>query len=145
MAFNPKSLQNLKMKSGPLWTSETAKIMQQKSLEARLANKERRETMKKTLEAWKDVKKELPDVSPLDILEMAMMDAVTEGNFEDAARYANMLAPYKAAKLASIEQTIKTDIKQMSDEDLHRLIAAEGLKMPVKQLLDEGNNDDTDK
>jgi len=111
--------------------------MHKKGLEARLANKASREALAKSMEAWAHLKKTMPEVSPLDIMEMAMMTALAEGDFDEATRFANMLAPYKAAKLASVEQTIKTDIRAISDEELRKLIAAEGLKLPSSNVLEQ--------
>lgn len=135
--IHPNSLANLKPQPGPLWTKEQAQAMREKGLATRLANKENYENLLKTMQTWDRVKKAMPDITPLDVMEMAMMTSLSEGNFEDATRFANMLAPYKAAKLASIEQTIKTDIRNISDDELRHLIAAEGLKIPtaaVQQL-----------
>ena len=120
---NPSSLANLRK-----ITPDVAKEWQKRSVESRLLNKEIREKFKLTAKNFLEVKADLPDLSALDVLRMAMHVALQEDNFEDAARYAAQIAEYEAPKLQRIDQVNKTDVSDLSDEDLQRLIAEEGLR-----------------
>ena len=142
MPFNPKSLENLRPRRGPQWTPEQAKEMHARGLEKRLLNKEKKEKLKETYELWNKLKLEGKIPNSIEVMEMAMTEALASQNLEDAAKYAQMVAPYRAPKLAVIEQNITADIKSISDDELHKLILAEGLKVPTQQLLEDTSNDD---
>jgi len=121
-ARNVNSLANLKV-----ITSDTAKENQKKSVQSRLANIQAREAFKLSAKNFKAVMDELPEMSSLDVIKMAMLQALQEDNLEDAARYASMLAEYQAPKLQRIEQNTTTRVSDMSDEELQKIIAQEGL------------------
>jgi len=121
-ARNVNSLANLKV-----ITSETAKENQKKSVQSRLANIQAREAFKLSAKNFKAVMDELPEMSSLDVIKMAMLQSLQEDNLEDAARYASMLAEYQAPKLQRIEQNTTTRVSDMSDEELQKIIAQEGL------------------
>jgi len=121
-ARNVNSLANLKV-----ITSDTAKENQKKSVQSRLANIQAREAFKLSAKNFKAVMDELPEMSSLDVIKMAMLQALQEDNLEDAARYASMLAEYQAPKLQRIEQNTTTRVSDMSDEELQRIISQEGL------------------
>ena len=121
-ARNVNSLANLKV-----ITSETAKENQKKSVQSRLANIQAREAFKLSAKNFKAVMDELPEMSSLDVIKMAMLQALQEDNLEDAARYASMLAEYQAPKLQRIEQNTTTRVSDMSDEELQKIISQEGL------------------
>ena len=123
MAFNPKSLANLKM-----MTSETARENQKKSIVSKLANIEARKAMKLNAKNFLEVMNELPQLSSLDVLRMAMHQALAQDNFEDAARYASMIAEFEAPKLQRIDQTTTTKTADLTDEELQKIIQEEGLK-----------------
>jgi hypothetical protein len=122
-ARNVNSLANLKV-----ITSDTAKENQKKSVQSRLANIQAREAFKLSAKNFKAVMDELPEMSSLDVIKMAMLQALQEDNLEDAARYASMLAEYQAPKLQRIEQNTTTRVSDMSDEELQRIIFQEGLE-----------------
>lgn len=121
-ARNVNSLANLKV-----ITSETAKENQKKSVQSRLANIQAREAFKLSAKNFKAVMDELPEMSSLDVIKMAMLQSLQEDNLEDAARYASMLAEYQAPKLQRIEQNTTTRVSDMSDEELQKIISQEGL------------------
>jgi len=121
-ARNVNSLANLKV-----ITSDTAKENQKKSVQSRLANIQAREAFKLSAKNFKAVMDELPEMSSLDVIKMAMLQALQEDNLEDAARYASMLAEYQAPKLQRIEQNTTTRVSDMSDEELQKIISQEGL------------------
>jgi len=121
-ARNVNSLANLKV-----ITSDTAKENQKKSVQSRLANIQAREAFKLSAKNFKAVMDELPEMSSLDVIKMAMLQSLQEDNLEDAARYASMLAEYQAPKLQRIEQNTTTRVSDMSDEELQRIISQEGL------------------
>ena len=122
MAFNPKSLANLKK-----FDSDTARVLQKKSTAARNTNREIREMFKLTATNFKAVMEDLPHMSSLDVLKMAMIKELQDDNYEDAARYAAQLAEYEKPKLQRIDQTVTTAAAEMTDEELQRRIAEEGL------------------
>jgi hypothetical protein len=120
--FNPKSLENLKR-----ITPETARANQLKSVAAKQANIAAREQFKLNAKNFIQVMDELPKLSPLDIMRMAIHTAMAENNWEDAARYASLLAEYENPKLARIEQTNTNRTVDLTDEELQKIIQQEGL------------------
>jgi len=120
--FNPKSLANLKK-----FDSDTARVLQKKSAAARKTNKEIRDMFKLTATNFKAVMEDLPHMSSLDVLKMAMIKALQDDNYEDAARYAAQLAEYEKPKLQRIDQNVTTSASELSDEELQRRIKEEGL------------------
>jgi hypothetical protein len=120
--FNPKSLDNLKR-----ITPETARANQLKSVVAKQANIAAREQFKLNAKNFIQVMDELPKLSPLDVMRMAIHKAIAEDNYEDAARYASLLAEYENPKLARIEQTNTNRTADLSDEELQEIIRKEGL------------------
>lgn len=124
MPFNPEHLKNLKP-----FTKENANSMRERGLEVRLANKQVRESFLLTAKNFMKIKEELPMLSPLDVINMAMIKALGEENFEDAARYANMMTPYTNPKLQAIEQRISTDVKSLTDEELKLLVHEAGIRL----------------
>ena len=120
---NVNSLANLKV-----ITSETARENQKKSTQSRLANIQAREAFKFSAKNFKAVMDELPEMSSLDVIKMAMLQSLQEDNLEDAARYASMLAEYQAPKLQRIDQNTTTRVADLSDEELQKIISQEGLE-----------------
>ena len=120
--YNPKSLENLKR-----ITPETARANQLKSVVAKQANIAAREQFKLNAKNFIQVMDELPKLSPLDVMRMAIHKAIAEDNYEDAARYASLLAEYENPKLARIEQTNVNKTADLTDEELQEIIAKEGL------------------
>jgi hypothetical protein len=120
--FNPKSLENLKR-----ITPETARANQLKSVVAKQANIAAREQFKLNAKNFIQVMDELPKLSPLDVMRMAIHKAIAEDNYEDAARYASLLAEYENPKLARIEQTNVNKTADLTDEELQEIIKREGL------------------
>jgi len=121
-SIHPNSLANLKR-----LTPETARVNQVKSVEAKKANIAAREAMKLNAKHFQEVMEELPKLSSLDIMRMAIHKAIAEDNYEDAARYAALLAEYEQPKLARIEQTNTNRTADLSDEELQEIIRKEGL------------------
>lgn len=122
---NNASLANLKY-----ITSETARINQAKGQQSKLLNKTLREEFKLNAKAFQAVMAELPKLSSLDVLRMAVHTAIAKDNWEDAARYAGMLAEFEAPKLQRIESSVTTRASEMTDEELQLMISAEGLVKP---------------
>ena len=128
MTDHPNSLKNLK----PMWTSETAKEAQKKSVEARMANKEAREQLKMTMNEWKKYKDEVLDeanMSSIDVLKILMMKALSNDDFDTAADLAKSLAEFEQPKLARIDQTnteVKTD--DLTDEELEKKLKELGIE-----------------
>lgn len=78
------------------------------------------------------VKGELPDITALDVIKVAMWNALQDDNFEDAARYAEKIAEYEQPKLQRIDQTVTTKTADLTDEELMAIIEQEGLSMVGK-------------
>ena len=115
-----------------MWTSETAKEAQKKSVEARMANKEAREQLKMTMNEWKKYKDEVLDeanMSSIDVLKILMMKALSNDDFDTAADLAKSLAEFEQPKLARIDQTnteVKTD--DLTDEELEKKLKELGIE-----------------
>jgi hypothetical protein len=129
MKVSPNSLKNLK-----LITSETARENQKKSVQSRLLNLELQQQFKVTAKAFMKIKEDLPDITALDILKMAMHLALQEDKMDDAARYAAQIAEYEQPKLQRIDQSVTTKTADLSDEELLAIIEQEGLqKIPNEE------------
>jgi len=74
------------------------------------------------------VKEDLPDITALDVLKMAMHVSLQEDDFDNAARYANMIAEYEQPKLQRIDQTTTTKVADLTEEELLAIIEKEGLR-----------------
>jgi len=119
---HPNTIANLKM-----ITSETARANQAKGIQSRLLNIAIQEEFKLNAKAFQKIMGDLPQLSSLDVLRMAVHTALAKDNFEDAARYAAMLAEFEAPKLARVESTVTTRTEQLTDEELQKIVAEEGL------------------
>jgi len=120
--IHPNTLANLK-----LITPETARLNQVKGVQSRLLNIAIQEEFKLNAKAFQKIMCDLPQLNSLDVLRMAVHTALAKDNFEDAARYAGMLAEFEAPKLARIESTVTTRTENLSDEELKAIVAEEGL------------------
>lgn len=123
MPFNPKSLANLKP-----FDSEVARKLQKRSVISAAANRALKDAFKMTAKNFIDVMDDLPKMSSLDVIKMSMLHAIQNEKYEDAARYASMLAEYEKPKLQRIDQTITSKTADLTDEELKAIIEAEGLK-----------------
>jgi len=119
---HPNSLANLR-----IITSENARENQLKSAASRQANIAAREAFKLNAKNFIEVMDELPRLSPLDVLRMAIHTAIADNNYEDAARYAAQLAEYENPKLARVETNNTTRTVDLTDEELQEIISKEGL------------------
>lgn len=108
-------------------TTETARTAQKKSVESRMLNKEIREQFRRNAKAFQDVLDEIPDFSPLEVMKMCVHLALQDNNYEDAARWAEKLAEYKAPKMGRVDPPKDPTMKDLSDDDLKRIIKGEGL------------------
>ena len=129
MPFNPKSLQNLRVIS----SSDQARALQKNSVEARKRNNALKQELKLTAKLYKDIMGDLPDMNPVDVMQMLMIHALQNEQYEDASRYANMIAPYKSPKLSMVEQKITDNVKDMTEEQLKALIRDEGLDSVLEE------------
>ena len=103
------------------FTSENARDMALRSVESRALAKARREKLLVSAKDFLKLKDELPKLQATDIIHMAMVEALADKKFEDAARYANMLAEYQTPKLARVETTNVHVVQDASDEELRIL------------------------
>jgi len=128
--MNPTS--NLKPKK-PLpagmksFDSDGARKLNVKAQEARWATRAAGEVFKINAKAFIETMNDLPDISPLDVMKLAIHTALGNEDFESAAKYAGMLAEYQTPKLARLESNITTRVQDMSDEELARIAKEEGL------------------
>jgi len=98
-----------------------------KSTEKRWATKAAGEVFKLNAKAFTEILNDLPTLSPLDVLRMAIHQALGDSDFEAAAKYAGMLAEYETPKLARLESNVTTRVQDLSDEELNRIAKEEGL------------------
>ncbi len=129
MAYNPKSLANLK-----IITPEIARENQRKSVEAKRINKEMREKFKLQAKNMQEVINELPQLDALGILNLGMIKALEDDDFLLAAQLAEKIAEYQKPKLQRIDQTnINRTYSELSDEELE----AELNKHNMSSLVDD--------
>jgi hypothetical protein len=114
----PTSLANLR----PIDSSEKAKAMQLKSVEARKANVAAREALKVTVKDMKALKDSLDLASmpsSIDILKMSLLKAFEKGDEDRVIELSKVLAEYEAPKLQRIDQTnTNVNASDLSDEEL---------------------------
>ena len=123
---HPNSLANLKVITSP----EMARQLQKNSVESRKRNTEAIKALTEEFNCSAEVVKKVlanVDIKAIDVLRMSMMHALTQDNFEDAARYAKEIAEFEAPKLARLEQTNVTRVEDLTDEDLQKILKEEGL------------------
>ena len=126
MAFNKKSLENLKRWESP----EHARAAQVKSNIARKKNRAiaiaTKEFVKRMKRASVDISEDCP--SGLDILRLLMMEALDAGDSISAAKYAADIAEYENPKLQRQDvTTTELNAKDLTDEELKK--ALEELKV----------------
>lgn len=109
------------------FTSQAARDAQRKGQEMKWCQKAVADQFKLNARTFIKIMGELPDISPLDVMKLAIHNALNDQDFEAAAKYASQLAEYQTPKLARTESTITTRTEDMSDEDLERIIAEEHL------------------
>lgn len=110
--------------------SEGARKLSVKVHEAKWATRAAAEAFKLNAKAFIGAMNELPEISPLDVMRLAIHHSLQQEDFESAARYANMLAEYETPKLARLESNVTTRVQDMSDEELARIAKEEGLIEP---------------
>lgn len=123
---SPNSLANLKMITSP----EMAREYQLKSAASKKKNNEAIKALTEEFNCSADVVKKVlasVDIKAVDVLRMSMMNALSQDNFEDAARYASQLAEFEQAKLARVEQTTISKVEDLSDEELQEILRKEGI------------------
>ena len=123
---SPNSLKNLKV----ITSAEMARDYQAKSVESRKRNSEAVRALTEEFNCSAEVVKKVlanVDIKAVDVLRMSMMNALTQDNFEDAARYASQLAEFEQAKLARVEQINSSRVEDLTDEELQKILKEEGL------------------
>lgn len=123
MSVHPNSLKNLK----PSWTTESAREAQKNSVIARKANAEARAALKMTAVEFAKYKEEMKDVevNAVNMLEVLMMKAFQDQDYDTAADLAKSLAEFQTPKLARVESTVEEiSTSEMSDEELEAALKA---------------------
>ena len=115
------------MKNIMPYDSDRARVSQVKSVISRNANKAMKDHFHLTAKNFLMIQQDLPEMQATDVIQMAMIDALGKGNYEDAARYAGMLCEFQKPKLARLESTNINVSGSMTDEELARIIAEEKL------------------
>jgi len=128
MKLTQSSLDNLKKGVATQFTKENALSALSKSLATRQANAEAKAKFKKNAKMYMELKDTLPNLTATDVIRIAMHTALQDKNFEDAARYANMLAEYEQPKLQRVEKNVTSKIVDLTDEELQRMMEEEGLQ-----------------
>lgn len=127
MKLTQSSLDNLKKGVATQFTKENAHAAFSKGLATRQANAEAKAKFKKNAKMYMELKDTLPNLTATDVIRIAMHTALQDKNFEDAARYANMLAEYEQPKLQRVEKNVTSKIVDLTDEELQRMMEEEGL------------------
>ncbi len=123
---SPNSLKNLKVITNP----DMARDYQARSVESRKRNSEAIKALTEEFNCSADVVKKVlagVDIKAIDVLRMSMMHALSQDNYEDAARYAKEIAEFEAPKLARLEQTNISRVEDLTDEELQKILKEEGL------------------
>jgi len=110
--------------------SDGARKLQSKSSEARWATVAAGEVFRVNAKAFVNILNDLPSLSPLDVLRMAIHSALANEDFDSAAKYASMLAEYETPKLARLESNVTTRVQDLSDDELAKIIKEEGSDLP---------------
>lgn len=120
---HPNSLANLRS----FTDADRANIAREKGLETRRKNKARRDAMQQALAAFKGLsEEEIP--TGIDVLRVAMMEAMARDDADEVTRLAAIIAPYETPKLASKEVTVNDNLGDKSDDELAELVREFGLK-----------------
>jgi len=133
---HPNSLANLK----PM-TPEQMDKGRALGRAAILRNHELANEFKITAKAFLRVKEELPNITALDVIKIAMWQALQNDKFDAAASYAEKIAEYEQPKLSRIEQNVTSRTADLTDEELLKIIEEEGLDKnniinPSEDVLD---------
>ena len=113
---NHKGGGNLRM----IDSSEKAREMQKKGVEARKRNKERLQSLASFVSDLDKIGVDVSDHAPkgIDMLRFCMVQAFNNEDFELVAQYAEKIAQYETPKLASTQVTeITRDLSEMTDEE----------------------------
>ena len=107
-------------------SSERARELQKKGVEARKRNQER---LQMTRDFLKDIDVLADDVSKapkgIDVLKYCMVQAMHDGKLDLAAQYADKLAAYETPKKASVVSTnLEVDVKDLTEEELEAKLKA---------------------
>lgn len=128
MPVSPRSLKNLtKMESGSEHTAE----IRERSLEVRREGKKARESLKLTANELNKLAAELPKIDTRQIMVIAALKALENGDYDQAAAWAEKASPYFSPKLSSVEQNLNVDVKKYTDEEL--LLEAQKLGITLNQ------------
>ena len=121
---HPNSLANLQP-----FNSDRAREGQKAAVKSRLLNSELQNQFRITAQAFLRVKEQLPEITALDVIKLAMWQALQDDNYEDASRYAEKIAEYEQPKLQRIDQITTTRTVDLTDEELLEIIKNEGLSI----------------
>jgi len=126
--MHPNSLANLDPAKTFATDNEVARMAQKKSVEARNANKLKREALKQKAQEIKDLLKAVSGdekLTALEVLKVRMMHAIDEQDWDTAADIATKIAPYEAPKLQAVEQTNKdVSASELTDDELDARLKA---------------------
>ena len=126
--MHPNSLANLDPAKTFATDNEVARMAQKKSVEARHANKLKREALKEKAQEIKDLLKAVSGdekLTALEVLKVRMMHAIDEQDWDTAADIATKIAPYEAPKLQAVEQTNKdVSASELTDDELDARLKA---------------------
>ena len=126
--MHPNSLANLDPAKTFATDNEVARMAQKKSVEARKANKLKREALKQKAQEIKDLLKAVSGdekLTALEVLKVRMMHAIDEQDWDTAADIATKIAPYEAPKLQAVEQTNKdVSASELTDDELDARLKA---------------------
>ena len=124
---HPNSLKNLVTFKDP----EHANKAREAGLEVRRRNKAEKDAMKAAIEAYKDLKVDVP--SAVEVLKIAMSKAILDNDMDEVTRLAALIAPYETPKLASKEVTVNEGYSDSTDAELAALAEELGVSLDEKR------------
>jgi len=141
---HPNSLANLKT----IRTSDKGREMGKVSGELSTRRARDKKLIKVTLKEFIKGNKDIPKISPLDVIRAAMISSLSQDNLEDASRYASMLAEYEYSKLQRVETKSTIVTADLSEDELQKIILSEGLGRLLPSITPvftpiEGSKDDS--
>jgi hypothetical protein len=126
---HPNTIAGLKS----ITSKEMGQEYQRRSALSRSMSYEKVAEFRAKAKLMKNYMNELPTTSAMEVIRLAMHISLDKEDFDEAARYAGMLAEYEMPKLARIESTVTNRMEDMSDEDLKKIAQAEGLSLPLDE------------
>ena len=112
--LTPKERLWLKLKK---FSPEGRRLGRQKQMESQMLDKKIQRNFKKNAQAYLKVLNEMPDLSAIDVMKMAIHMAMQQNDYDGAAKWAKELAEYQKPKLTRVENINKDNLQDLSEEE----------------------------